>query len=51
MKRVFVDHAGRFHRVSMTREEITEGVKYWAVFAATTLAFGIILTIASGILA
>ena len=48
--RWFVDHKGRIHRVRVTEEEIRERLAYLAGFVGTCLLFGIVVTIASGIL-
>ena len=49
--RYFVDHAGRLHRVRKSEDEIYEGWKFAAGFVAVTTFCGVVLTIASGILA
>ena len=48
--RWFIDHKGRVHRVRMNEEEIRERWAYLAGFVGTCLLFGIVVTIASGIL-
>ena len=48
--RWFIDHKGRVHRVRMSEEEIRERRDYWLSFVGMCLLFGIVVTIASGIL-
>lgn len=50
MTRTFVDHAGRLHRVEMSRDEINDRVRYWLTVPMGAVAMLIALTIAAGII-
>ena len=50
MYRVFRDHAGRWHRVRMSRDEINERIMYWVSIPAVSIAMMIGMCIAAGII-
>ena len=48
--RRFRDHAGRWHRVEMSQEEVVERVQYWATVPAVAVAMLIVMCFAAGII-
>lgn len=47
--RMFRDHAGRWHRVRKTDEEVLDAWRKGCGMAATVLAFTVVMVLASGI--
>ncbi len=47
--RYFRDHSGRIHRVEVSREEIRERAKFWAVVHLVTVGCFVILCLAAGL--
>ena len=50
MYRVFKDHAGKWHRVEISRDEIRERVMYWASIPAVAIGMLIVMSFAAGVI-